>query len=331
MTCFLCGKEIGLLRRFVDQKYCCAEHRSEARLASARALRDDVDEEEEPWSVYAQARRKGKNGSGGGQTASVVALLAVGMLIAVALSLPNSGGGAQLVERRAESTQVGFWARAEQRIGETIRRQAPVTLRTDFRSGLNDLSDWATTTARASNGSRSSLADAFPTSGTLVRPGELRIWKRSLSLTNYEMEFQGAIEQKSMSWAFRATDPHNYYASKIVITKPGSQPNSGLVRYLMMNGKESDRVQLPLPLTLQAGTPYRVRVSVLDDHFITSVNGQVVSSWSDRRLRRGGVGFFADEGERAQVSWVSISERDSFLGRMLAHFSLIQLPIPIGD
>ena len=29
-----------------------------------------------------------------------------------------------------------------------------------------------------------------------------------------------------------------------------------------------------------------------------------------------------------QVSWISLSERDSFLGRMLAHFSLIVTPFP---
>ena len=108
------------------------------------------------------------------------------------------------------------------------------------------------------------------------------------------MEFSGEIEKKSLSWAFRATNEKNYYATKILITKPGPLPNAGLVRYLVMNGRESDRVQLPLPLTLQRGGNYRVRVSVQDDHFVTYLNGQVISSWSDKRLLRGGIGFFDD-------------------------------------
>jgi hypothetical protein len=67
-------------------------------------------------------------------------------------------------------------------------------------------------------------------------------------------------------------------------------------------------------------------MSVQDDHFIAYLNGRVISSWTDQRLSRGGVGFFADEDDGQQVSWVSISERDSFMGRMLAHFSLLVWP-----
>ena len=54
--CFLCGKEIGWLRTMVDRQYCSAEHRKEARLASANALREE-EEEQEIWSV-AKTRKK---------------------------------------------------------------------------------------------------------------------------------------------------------------------------------------------------------------------------------------------------------------------------------
>ena len=116
----------------------------------------------------------------------------------------------------------------------------------------------------------------------MSRPGNLRIWNRSTSLQNYQMEFMGELEKKSLSWAFRATDAKNYYATKIMITKPGPLPNAGLVRYVMMNGREWDRVQLPIPVTLERGGNYKVRVSVQDDRFITYLNGQVISSWSDQ-------------------------------------------------
>jgi hypothetical protein len=102
------------------------------------------------------------------------------------------------------------------------------------------------------------------------------------------------------------------------------------VRYVVMNGREWDRVQLPLPLTLERGGNYNVRLSVQDDHFITYLNGQVISSWSDKRLHRGGIGFFDDVDDPQKVAWVNLSERDSFMGRMLAHFSLIVAP-PFGD
>jgi hypothetical protein len=45
-------------------------------------------------------------------------------------------------------------------------------------------------------------------------------------------------------------------------------------------------------------------------------------------LKRGGVGFFEDQSDPQKVAWVNVSERDSFMGRMLAHFSLFVIPAP---
>ena len=85
-------------------------------------------------------------------------------------------------------------------------------------------------------------------------------------------------------------------------------------------------IPLPLPVTLQRGESYRVRVAVQDERFVTYLNGQIISTWTDARLKRGGVGFFADNDDEQRVSWVNLSERDSFMGRMLAHFSLFVIP-----
>jgi hypothetical protein len=79
-------------------------------------------------------------------------------------------------------------------------------------------------------------------------------------------------------------------------------------------------------MSLERGVDYRVRMTVQDDHFVTYLNGQVISSWSDSVLKRGGVGFFEDQSDPQKVAWVSVSERDSFMGRMLAHFSLFVVP-----
>src|SRR5205085_12346237 len=49
----------------------CAEHRQEARLASAQALRDEDDHE--PWTVARSKKRPAKSGASAGQTASVFA------------------------------------------------------------------------------------------------------------------------------------------------------------------------------------------------------------------------------------------------------------------
>jgi hypothetical protein len=317
MLCFLCGKKIGLFRSLVDQQYCSADHRKEARLASAQAYRDE--EEIELWSVSRSKRRAPKSTASAGQTASIFAFMTVAALLVAALLMPGPGPGTAFPPVSLDpGTKRGVFQRMGDSLGETIRSHAPITLHQDFHNGWLD---WTTaplpTTARLEEYHHEDRGATAPV---------LRIWNRSTALQNYQMEFSGEIEKKSLSWAFRASDEKNYYATKILITKPGPLPNAGLVRYVVMNGREWDRVQLPLPLTLEKGGNYRVRVSVQDDHFITYLNGQVISSWSDKRLHRGGIGFFDDADDKQKVAWVNLSERDSFLGRMLAHFSLILMP-----
>ena len=242
--------------------------------------------------------------------------------------LPGNGGsrGGGIHAGSADpNTHEGLFERASSSIGELVRESAPVTLHHDFSLGLTD---WTTAALKTTSNVDDPHDWKIPTAPTLVAPGSLRIWNRSTTMQNYQMEFQGEIEKRSLSWAFRATNAANYYAAKIVITKPGPLPNAGLIHYAMLNGHEFDRVQLPLPVTLERGENYEVRVSVQDDHFVTFLNGQAISSWTDARLKRGGIGFFADNDDEQRVSWVNLSERDSFVGRMLAHFSLFVIPQP---
>lgn len=318
MLCFLCGKRIGLFRSLVDQQYCSTEHRKEARLASAQALRDE--EEVELWAVSKSKRKPARYGQSAGQTASIFAFLAVGGLLVAAFLLPGPTGAAFPPISLDPAVKRGLFERVGDTIGEVIRSRAPITLHQDFRAGW---AGWTSNPIHRIDDPRLRVDD--PRWMSAAAP-VLKIWKRSESLQNYQMEFRGQLERKSLSWAFRASDEKNYYATKILITKAGPLPNAGLVRYVVMDGREWDRVQLPLPLTLERGGNYNVRVSVQDDHFITYLNGQVISSWSDKRLHRGGIGFFEDVDDPQKVAWVSVSERDSFMGRMLAHFSLIVMP-----
>jgi len=321
MICQLCGKQIGLLRRLVDREFCSAAHRHEARTCLDRSLADIEEDVDDSWAA-ARSRRGGRYPSPSAQTASVLLLVVAVVLILATLSF-SGGSAASFAVASAPSTRPsgsgGMASRIGDSIGRSIRGRAPATLTEDFHSGMRD---WVTSGA---NGIRSEMNEwTFTAEG--LKPGKLRIWKRSTELSNYELDFLGQIDRKSMGWAYRALDPGNYYATKLSIVKSGPGPNAALVRFVMLNGRELDREQLPLPLTLAIGEAYRVRVKVRGDHFITSVNGQVISSWSDQRIRRGGVGFFSDEGESATVKWVSLSERDSLLGRVLAYFSLIRLP-----
>src|ERR1700677_2347784 len=93
MLCFLCGKKIGFLRSMLDQQYCSAEHRKEARLASAQALRDE--DGVEHWAVDKNKKTNhGKAFASRGQTASVFAFGTVGALLVAAMILPGRSGSA---------------------------------------------------------------------------------------------------------------------------------------------------------------------------------------------------------------------------------------------
>jgi len=329
MLCFLCGKKIGLMRKLVDQQYCSATHRKEARLASAQAFREEDDLEH--WSVARTNKKKGKKSSTrpnatAGQTASIFAFLTVGGLLVAALLLPGPGPGAAFPQVSLDpSIKRGLVDRAGDAVGSLVRSQAPITLHHEFRSGFTD---WTTVASRVGanvDDSRDWLASSR---SALSRPVSLRLWERSSSLQNYQMEFLGQMEGHSLSWAFRAANGNNYYATKLVVARPGAVNNAGLVRYAVVDGRETSPVRLPLPMSLERGVNYRVRMTVQDDHFITYLNGQVISSWSDSVLKRGGVGFFEDQTDPQKVAWISVSERDSFMGRMLAHFSLFVMPQP---
>jgi hypothetical protein len=311
----------------VDRQYCSAEHRKEARQASAHVMREEEDDVE-IWSVARSNRKKqaARHANSTSQAASVFAFLALGALLVAMLTLPGGTrpeGTAFPTASANPGSKRGLIEQAGDSLSALVRDTAPVTLHHDFRAGL---AEWSTLSLASGTKVDDPHDWKIPSLPSMVRPGSLRLWSRSTSLKNYQMEFEGQIEKRSLSWVFRATDAKNYYAAKIVITKPGPLPNAGLVRYVMLNGHEWDRVQLPLPLTLERGGNYRVRVAVQDDHFVTYLNGQAISSWSDKRLPRGGVGFFADDDDQQKVAWVNLSERDSFLGQMLAHFSLFVMP-----
>jgi hypothetical protein len=309
--CLYCRKNISPLRKLKDPHFCTDEHRQKFASKSARALR----EAEDLYGFTVTAPKpedKSERKAGFGGTIFVGAAVAV-LFLGLSQMSSNSPAPRAIspLPANPHNNSVGGFGET---IANLIQTQTSGTLRDDFRSGF---SNW--------DGLKSIGSDWSVQAGQ-VRPASLRLWKPSTSLSNYELEFQGQIDRKSMDWAFRAADLHNYYATKLVITHPGPLPNAGLIRFIVLDGRERERVELPLPLTLESGVDYRVRVSVRGNRFLTSVNGQLISSWMDTRISRGGVGFFSEDGESSVVKWVSVSERDSFLARIASHFSLITLP-----
>jgi hypothetical protein len=325
MKCAYCGNKIGAWRRVAGSRFCSTDHQKRYSARSARALRDLEDvygaqawtrELHQPKKADAESRR-----SQPGHVITALGVTAAGFLVLALFSLPNSGPA----PARSSTPVPDYNLRAQPRndfgLSSRFGSGTPITLHESFVSGL----------AHWSGGGET--ASTWTREGDYVLPGKLRLWQPSTHLSNYELEFLGQIERKGMGWAFRAPDVHNYYGAKLLIVRPGPLPNADLVRFVVLNGRETERLQLPLPLTLDRGTDYRVHVSVKGSRFLTSVNGQLISSWTDNRLGIGGVGFFSESGEQAAIRWVSVSERDSMLGRFLSYFSILTFPaaVPVSD
>lgn len=313
MRCQRCGKPISPLRQLTDREFCCEEHRRRGPLASASALREpDYD----ITGVYleSESRREQRSSVVSGTALGVILLIGGGLLLAARYWMPESAepvAGRQLVspvEDLGSRTPVTV-----NRFAEWLERrlpgESPVRVKWAVRSGLSEWTD-------------SLGGKAWDTAGGRLSPGALRLWRPTLDRVNYDLSFTGVIRKKALSYAYRATD-QSYYATKLKITRPGEISGASIARMVVSGGKVIDESELPLPVILKTGHPYQIQVSATEDMFATYLDGHLIDEWHDGRFKKGGVGFFSDEGEAASVSDVLFRERKGLLSRFFATFFYI--------
>ena len=68
---------------------------------------------------------------------------------------------------------------------------------------------------------------------------QITIYRPSLKLSDYRLQFQASIDAKSAGWVFRAADPNNYYAMKLMTVSSGLATKVALFKYLVANGKQT--------------------------------------------------------------------------------------------
>ena len=219
------------------------------------------------------------------------------------LHLHFNSGKPSVFRERARQAVSHEW----QFLSERIANRAAVAITDDFRSGLDS---WR---------SRANLTNtwSFDANG-FVQPGPLAILKPTQGLRDYSFEFLGEIEKKAVGCAFRAQDLDNYYAVKFIEDDSGSIPSIRLVRYAVIKGKEGPHVEKPLPSSIRADMLNRFHVEVHGSDFTILAEGEVVDSFSDKRLQSGGIGFFCSRGEKARLRWVAVSHQYDALGRLCA-------------
>jgi len=137
----------------------------------------------------------------------------------------------------------------------------------------------------------------------------------------FKVEFLGLIDKKALSWVVRAKDFDNYYVVKLTVLKPGPLPTIGLTRYAVVNGKADSRIDTLVPINAREDTLYRVLMDVSGDNFSVAVQGQMIDAWTEKRLPRGGVGFYSSRGEESRVRWVQVTHQYDMLGRLCAYLA----------
>ncbi|WP_321473208.1 hypothetical protein [uncultured Paludibaculum sp.] len=212
-------------------------------------------------------------------------------------TLPSGGDDRHLVRRSSVTNNWVSWLQSH------LPGEQPLQMRSDFKGRV---SEWTGT------------ASGWSWNGGVVTPGKLRLWRPTLNSKDYELQFRASIERKGMGWAFRARDTDNYYATKILISGTGLSSSASILRYGVMNSWTFDRAELPLPMTLQRDRRYNITAMVRGSRFTTLIDGHVVDEWSDSKLKSGGVGFFADQGDASAIEWADFREQKGWLSRWLS-------------
>lgn len=202
-------------------------------------------------------------------------------------------------------------AKVEPKLNEVDRMllaRAAVELADDFSFGLDS---WD---------SRNGTAWTYDQTG-FIRPRSLALYRPSMSLTDYSVQFLGKIDYAAIGWVVRAVDFNNYHAVKLVQRGGGPLPRYTIVRYSVVDGKEGPRIEHPLPLNLYKDTLFRIRMDIRGSDYAILVQDSVVDSWSDDRFPFGGVGFFSGRGEESRVRWVQVTYQNDLIGRICAWFA----------
>ena len=113
---------------------------------------------------------------------------------------------------------------------------------------------------------------------------QITIYRPSLKLSDYRIEFQGEIDSKSIGWVFRATDPYNYYAMKLAIVTPGLSPKMALIKYMVVKGRETQVGRVPLDMAV--ADRIRCSMSAWTSAARSSAPTYKASRWTSGRMNK---------------------------------------------
>lgn len=131
---------------------------------------------------------------------------------------------------------------------------------------------------------------------------QISFYRPSLQLSDYRVEFSGTIEKRALGWVFRMSDMKNYYGMKIWV----AGGRAALIRYVVIEGRESGRMEIPLAVPVRLGSTVTVKFDAKGPRFNTVIQGQPADVWTNSQLKVGAFGFANDRDERAKIGNVQL-------------------------
>ena len=62
------------------------------------------------------------------------------------------------------------------------------------------------------------------------------------------------------------------------------------------------------------------------NQFTTYLQGQLIDTFTDDRLKEGGVGFYSPRGDKSYLRWVQVKHQYDYIGRLCALLAPYQVP-----
>jgi hypothetical protein len=126
--------------------------------------------------------------------------------------------------------------------------------------------------------------------------------------SDYRIEFDWTPDSKGVGWVYRASDPRNYNAVRVSLSRAGTAPVLIVERSSVLAAAESERSRVPVPWTKDDSTlRVRIRMDALGPAVSLYVQGKLVDHWTERRLAAGDLGFFEDQNHEPSVGSVQVS------------------------
>jgi hypothetical protein len=154
-----------------------------------------------------------------------------------------------------------------------------------------------------------------------VRVQGLALHSRTMTLRNYEVNFEARIQKKAIGWVVRGAGRDSFYAFKLTDRGPRAKggPRLELSRYRLIAGEPSPVVEtVPVAFRVPEDGFLDITVRVTEDQILTSINGYGIDAWKLPKLKTSGVGLLAEKGESFLVRSLTISGNEDLLGRFLS-------------